>query len=285
MSQFYLSDHSQDDARYAWKEQQKRSQVGRTLDKIRAQVEKHGGKAYFARLRIEAVWVQQRVTARYEPEAVFATARETFKMLFLALLFPAAYFISLLLIYRPTEYLVNQHFGADSTKAAIAMHALPITFILLQIGVSLRLAHAQQMAEDERFWQFIGRLMVIITPTMLSATFLARSVTGLARMSAYEILLMLALVLLAYITDAVIVYSGNETARVFAFICLKVIGLWQTGRLYHLRSRYRHHMAQVARLSWKFHEEWESYNLTHPRTPLEQPPFSATTRRVLDGWN
>ena len=217
-----------------------------------------------------------------QEEFMFGDPEEGIKYIIRALLLPAAYLLSLLLLYPPVEYLVSQRFGTGTWAATLGLLSIPLIIMTMQFGVSLRLSSGKR--QSQRFWQFAGRVLILVTPSMLFATFVARH-HSLGRLPyLQDILLILALMGLAFVTDVIIIHGGDDATRAPTYLWVKFMKFWRERRLKRLNQEYRLLATEAEQIFHLYCELFSSYNKTYSDSPFTHIPFNVGTYRVLSDW-
>ena len=274
-----------DDGRRENRELQEQLELQLQIENRFYEVEDYGSKThkYWAvKQRLETAIKELRQDS---PKEAFPTTQEMgMHYLFLLLLF-AAYVISLLLIFRPTEYLVGLLVGENGLIKALGILLVPLAIISLQIytGIDFYLAKNKKetlksLAEKKR----AAWVMVLVTPGMILGTFLAE-IWGHFPWP-HEVLLLLARLALAYLTDASIVSNGEQAYKAKAFF---IFGLQH-------RRLLREHDQATTRVEDAAYRTVQSFQglqqkkaefaARYPDADLILPQLSAIARWVLERW-
>ena len=192
-----------------------------------------------------------------------------------------AYLINILLIFRPTEYLVTQSLGR-SFVATIAMYIVPLVIVVFEMGIASTIYTV--IDEERPSSQRTADLLVWVTPTMLLATNLALYGAENRLPKPYELLLLVALLFLAYISDAAIVKGYRTINQAYAFV-------WFTWHLHHLEGEAeRCHdqsdrdFQQAGQAFDRYSQNLEHYNRTYPEAPLQPLSFDDRVGTVIAQW-
>ncbi len=192
----------------------------------------------------------------------------------------AAYILSLLLIYLPTAFIAERNFGNETWQANLAIFVIPIAMLLFQIMV------ADQRSQQQHYWlwRLVSLLLIFLTPMLLVATFLAKQVTLQQVPQVHDVLLLLALMSLAFITDSVIIYGGNGALEPWAFIVFRLNQFQRRLRLRWLETRFVHYGKEAEQELHRYHEAVSIYNSAFPNNLHNPPPFNETSQLFLKIW-
>ena len=225
----------------------------RSLDHIRQLASlrfKHFYKAGETRERkLETENELARLKQEY-PEFLRKGIRTTLGYFFMLSFFIAVLVINFVLIKQPVEYLASQTFPPGSFAVTVAAILLPFVIVLFELGVCSQLFSAQMSpsSRDEVIlWQKLANTIVWVTPAMLLGTSVALYTGEEWPPELYEIILLLAMGILTYVTDAGVVYGYDRYQNAFAFFWF---------RINYLRRQYK-----LRRDKKVFYQE--KYHFTH----------------------
>jgi hypothetical protein len=192
-----------------------------------------------------------------------------------------AYLINILLIYRPTEYLVEQSLGINPI-ANFAKYIVPLVIVLFEMGLATTIYTV--IDKNYRPSKLTIEMMVLVTPTMLLATNLALYSAENRSPQLYELLLLVALLFLAYISDATIVkgYRIIERAISYVWFSFSLRELKQTSKSCHSQSDREFQLA--GRAYDRYSQNLEDYNRTYPEAPIQPLSFDSRVGDVIAKW-
>lgn len=192
-----------------------------------------------------------------------------------------AYLINVLLIYRPTEYLVEQNLGINPI-ASFAKLIVPLVLLLFEMGLATTTytvidKNAQPSKLDIN-------LIVWVAPLMLLATNLVLYSAENRLPESYELMLLVALLFLAYISDATIVkkYRAIERAISYVWFSFSLRELKQTSKSCHSQSDREFQLA--GRAFDRYSQNLEDYNRTYPEAPIQPLSFDDRVGDVIAKW-
>jgi hypothetical protein len=191
------------------------------------------------------------------------------------------YLLNVLLIYRPTEYLVEQSLGINLI-ATIAKYVVPLVIVLFELGLATTIYTV--IDESYRPSKFTAEIVVLIAPAMLLATNLALYGAEQRFPQPYELLLLVALLVLAYISDSVLVKGYRTINQALSFV-------WFTFRLHQLERAVGRCQRQsdrefelAGRAFDRYSQNLEDYNRTYPEAPIQPLSFDARVGDVIAKW-
>ena len=184
------------------------------------------------------------------PEFLRKGIRTTLGYLFMLSFFSAVLVINFVLIKQPVEYLASQAFPPGSWAVTLATILLPFVIILFELGICSQLFSAQMFSSSRDeiiLWQRLANVIVWVTPAMLLGTSFALYTGEEWPPEFYEFILLIAMGILAYVTDAGVVYGYGRYKNALAFFWF---------RINHLRRQYT-----LRRYKKIFYQE--KYQFTH----------------------
>ena len=189
--------------------------------------------------------------------------------------------VNSLLIHAPVQYLVGSAFeDPNAWQARFATLLIPVALLVFEIYISLQLWRAVQEETGEvKRWHILGLVMVAFTPLMIFATTIVREDWWVA----HNLLLSLALMLLAGVTDAAIVFGGAQIHTSQAFIYYITTRWAIQQRINHHEQSYRRVGLKAERAYAQYVQVLNDYNANH-QPPIAPGPFSETTRTFLNEW-
>lgn len=217
------------------------------LESLRFQHFYKAGETQEKKLEIEDELAQLK---QEYPEFLRKGIRTTLGYFFMLSFFLAVLVINFVLIKQPVEYLASQAFPPGSFAVTVAAILLPVVIILFEWGICSQLFSAQMScsSRDEIIlWERLANIIVCVTPAMLVGTSFALYTGEEWPPELYEIILLFAMGILAYVTDAGVVYGYGRYQNAFAFFWF---------RINHLRRQYT-----LRRYKKIFYQE--KYQFTH----------------------
>ncbi|MDE5075386.1 MAG: hypothetical protein O4749_04730 [Trichodesmium sp. St5_bin2_1] len=199
------------------------------LESLRFQHFYKAGETQEKKLEIEDELAQLK---QEYPEFLRKGIRTTLGYFFMLSFLLAVLVINFVLIKQPVEYLASQAFPPGSWAVTLATILLPFVIILFELGICSQLFSAQMFSSSRDeiiLWQRLANVIVWVTPAMLLGTSFALYTGEEWPPELYEIILLFAMGILAYVTDAGVVYGYGRYQNAFAFFWF---------RINHLRRQY-----------------------------------------------
>lgn len=251
------------------------------LKNLKSKIDLLSFQYYLAIAKLEEYQEELADLINTQPQLAITTLQQKIGFLFVLGIPVCAYFFNVLLIFRPAEYLIEQSLG-ESFIGGIAALFVPIIFVAFELGLASILYQIQD--RDKLLSTRLAEIVVIITPCLLLATNLAKySVEG--RMpELYEIILLIALFILAYITDVAIVKAIRAINQAIAFI-------WFTAK----RITIKRKISSTGKLAQdKYFQAGEAldsyihtlaeYKQSFAESILKPPLFSNSARKFITDW-
>lgn len=207
--------------------------------------------------------------------------RDTMRYYSVVLVLPVVISMNFFLINAPVLYLASSAFAdPDAWQAQLATVLVPVTLLLLEIYIGQQLALARrQYPHDVWRWKAAGQVMIAFTPLMILGTMLAREEWWVS----YNLVTSLALIVLAGVTDAAIIFGGEQIHTSQAFVwCQLSRGQIQRHIDRHTAS-YRRAGLKVERGYVQYVQRLNAFNAAH-QPPIAPGPFSDVTRQFLNEW-
>ena len=218
-----------------------------------------------------------------QEERAFTDPKNAITHLIYLGLFVASYVVTYLLIYLPIKYLVEQNLGSGSWQATVGLLMIPIVIIVLQVGVSLKLSEVKggRYQKAESIWILVGYVLIIITPVMLLATFLAEFQSVSHGLHLYDYLLLAGKMGLAFVTDVSIVRNGEKFILSLAYLWFIGRKLYIEQRIERLDAKIAKQLAEVEHLFHNYWIYWLDYQQYTPDAPLSHIRFNQQSDQVL----
>ena len=248
------------------------------LKHIKLQIDLLSSKYYEAKQKLEQYQAELTYLIETQPHLATASFQQIVGYIFILGIPICAYFFNILLIFRPAEYLIEQSLG-ESIIAKIATLLVPIIFVAFELGLAtiVYLVRDRHQLLSAR----LTEIVVLITPCLLLATNLARYSVESRMPHLYEIILLIALFILAYVTDIVIVKAICSINQAIAFF-------WYVFKSNFLQQQIR---ATDKLCSEKFLSTGESFdnylqalnkfNQTFPESTIKPPPLAIYLKNLL----
>ncbi|NEP79319.1 MAG: hypothetical protein F6K39_14780 [Okeania sp. SIO3B3] len=174
------------------------------------------------KLKIETELIQ--LQQEY-PEFLRFGIRKALAYFFMLSFFVAVLTINFVLIKQPVEYLASQAFPPGSFTVTLATILLPVVIVLFELGICSQLFSAKMSPfskNEVQLWQRLANIIVWVTPTMLVGTSVALYSGEDWPPELYDIILLVAMAILAYVTDAGVVYGYDRYQNAFAFFWFRI---------------------------------------------------------------
>ena len=193
----------------------------------------------------------------------------------------AAYALTLLLIYAGTEYLVGLMARGNLLLALVGMVVVPIALLILQITVAIDLYLAKkENSPTLAIKQQIARVLVLVSPTMILATFLAESQGQELWLAG--ILLLVVRLLLAFITDAWVVYNGERIYLAKIFFLFTFVQARRRKEQEKVEHALHAKSAVLVQSSQDLHQQLSRLRADFPDEEINLPEFSNNTKWALE---
>ncbi|OYD87588.1 hypothetical protein CDG77_28535 [Nostoc sp. 'Peltigera membranacea cyanobiont' 213] len=261
------------------RERQKTQAVlNRNLDEIRTHVQK--GIAAQTRGKIKSDRLQR---LEYDsPSYANAGPLATMGHCTFALGAIAVVLLNYFLINAPVNYLASTPFEDEKAwQVRVSTVVVPILLLVFELCISLGRRHAMQTQDaNVRAWETAGTVMILVAPLLIVGTMFAREDWW----AAYNLTTSLAMIILAGVTDALIVYGGEQIYNAQAFVWFHYCR-WRIQRdINYFDSQYRKAGRNVERFYIRFAQVLNDYNDRHPNHPLNAGPFSRDTALFINKW-
>lgn len=267
-------------SRRDYRKQERLARLRDELDLLRSRSSHHGEQAYLTQKRQERITRIQQEAIQDEPQLAFAKSRDVIRHLCFGLLIVASGFISLVLIYAPAEYLIQQNIGKHPLTG-VAVVVLSIVLTVSQVAVAI-LYHE---AREKRAWQVLSKAMAAFTAGMIVATEIARYV-GLEQWPwPHDVIALILKMTIAFGFDAAIIYNGEALLSALSFLWFCVQNAYLEYRRNRLTVTLSKHVSQV-REHYSLYQQKRAAYVREVGEPVEDPlpPFDNTTQWILKEW-
>ncbi|MGD1808746.1 hypothetical protein ACP6PL_25365 [Dapis sp. BLCC M126] len=197
------------------------------------------------------------------PEFLRFGIRKALGYFFMLSFFFAVLVINFVLIKQPVEYLASQAFPPGSFAVTLATILLPVVIILFELGICSQLFSAKMspFSQNEiQLWQRLANTIVWVTPTMLVGTSVALYSGEDWPPELYDIILLVAMAILAYVTDAGIVYGYDRYQNGFAFFWFRINHLLREQKLRDCKRMFYHEKSQFIPACQDYEEAINQHN-------------------------
>ena len=130
----------------------------------------------------------------------------------------------------------------------------------------------------------LTKIVVWITPTLLFATHVARYTAEKRFPYPQEIILLVALLILAWITDMVIVYGIRPINDAIAFIWFFLSVTRLEKESFNYRKRSHEEFVIAGQAFDDYVQTLQEYNQTYPQSQISPPPFNVISQQVITRW-
>lgn len=252
-----------------------------TLKQIKLQIDLLSYQYYRAILILEEYQADLEDLIDTHPNLAIASFQQKIGYLFILLIPICAYFFNVLLIFRPAEYLIEQSLGA-SFISKIATLFVPVLFVAFELGLATIIYQIQD--RNKLLSARLAEIVVLITPCLLLATNIAKySVEG--RMpQLYEIILLIALFILAYVTDVVIVKAIRPINQAISSIWFTTKAAFLKQKINSTDKLCQNKFVKAGQEFDNYMQTLEEYNRDFPESALKPPLFSDSSRRFIETW-
>ena len=216
----------------------------------------------------------------------FAKLRVRYAVWFFLLLlfFPAVYSINFVLIRQPVEYLAQQAFPPGAWQVSVAVVALPLLLMAFEVGICAQLSLAKldelRTEAEVKRWQRLASVIVWVTPIMVVATFLALYSGEYFPPPLYECLLLAALAILAYVTDAGVVFGSEKAQEALSFFWFRFHQAWRKWKVRD-RQKTAFREGKAAEMTFMVYLETIKEHNDRFNDDMEPRPFNSEIRQVI----
>ena len=197
------------------------------------------------------------------PEFLRKGIRTTLGYFFMLSFLLAVLVINFVLIKQPVEYLASLAFPPGSFAVTVAAILLPVVIILFEWGICSQLFSAQMScsSRDEIIlWERLANIIVCVTPAMLVGTSFALYTGEEWPPELYEIILLFAMGILAYVTDAGVVYGYGRYQNAFAFFWFRINHLRREDKLRRCKKIFYRGKYQFTHACKNYEEAVNNHN-------------------------
>ncbi|MDJ0511476.1 MAG: hypothetical protein QNJ64_19835 [Crocosphaera sp.] len=197
------------------------------------------------------------------PEFLREGIRKALGYFFMLSFFFAVLIINFVLIKQPVEYLASQAFPPGSFAVTLATILLPVVIILFELGICSQLFSAKisPLSQNEiKLWQRLANTIVWVTPTMLVGTSVALYSGEDWPPEFYDVILLAAMAILAYVTDAGVVYGYDRYQNGFAFFWFRINHLLREQKLRGCKRIFYEQQFQFKRACRDYEEAVNKHN-------------------------
>ena len=191
----------------------------------------------------------------------------------------ASYFISLILIFDATEYLVSLVARDNGLVRIIGILLVPLAIIVMQsaLGIDVYLAERDEL-NSLIAKRRTAQVAVFITPALILGTFLA----GGNGFWPPALLLLAVRMALAYITDAYVVHNGEQAYDAKAYLAF-TLKYWRLNReQQQLKQTKEGSAAEAVHHFQECQQKLAAFQRKYPESSHTLPPFSNPAQWTLD---
>lgn len=209
------------------------------------------------------------------PES-YTSPRRTIRLYFVLLGTISVVIINLLLIQAPVIYLVKLG-GMSGFWKNFATIAFPIILLIFELSTGSHLQRAldNDDEEEERTQKRVGWLLICFTPLMILGTYIA----GGALVKPFNWVLMIALMLLAGVTDASIVNGYEQIEDAYGFALSRFLMGTAKWKVYRQERKFSNAKNNVVRVFPRLARVYARHNESYPQTPIPTLAITPST-----GW-
>ncbi|MFW6264462.1 MAG: hypothetical protein ACOC3E_02980 [Cyanobacteriota bacterium] len=261
---------------------QERNRIQDTVYRYRDRISKNAQKGLAAEERGKIKTERLQRLEREAPSFANAGPLATMGYTLFILGAIAVVLLNFFLINAPVKYLTGTAFKEEyAWQAQAATVLVPVFLLIFELCISLGRRHARREDPETVWkWQVAGGVMIAFTPLMIIGTMLARTDWFLA----YNLVTSTAMIVIAAVTDALIIFGGEQIYQAQAFVWFHA-SRWRIERDIHYFSAKRRAAGyQVERAYARYSQILNHYNDTHPEHPLPAGPFSRDTARFVNKW-
>ena len=197
------------------------------------------------------------------PEFLRKGIRTILGYFFMLSFFLAVLVINFVLIKQPVQYLASQAFPPGSWAVTLATILLPFVIILFELGICSQLFSAQMSSSSRDeiiLWQRLANVIVWVTPAMLLGTSVALYSGDEWPPEFYEFILLIAMGILAYVTDAGVVYGYARYQNAFAFFWFRINHLRREHKLRRCKKIFYRGKYQFTHACKNYEEAVNNHN-------------------------
>lgn len=190
------------------------------------------------------------------PEFFNFGLRTVFGYAFMLTFFVAVLIINFLLTRASAEYLVSQAFPPGSFAVNLGAILFPLVLLLFELGICSQLFAAKMspFSPNVQLWQALANMIVFVTPALLLGTNVALYAGDDWPPELYDLILLAAMAILAYVSDACIVYGYDFYQEGVAFFWFRINHLLREKKLEDSEDMFFEQQFQLNRLSRDYQE-------------------------------
>ena len=251
------------------------------LKQIKLEIDLHSFQYYELIIKLEQYQQELEELIETQPDLATASFQQKIGYFFILGIPICAYFFNVLLIFRPAEYLIEQSLG-ESVIGKIATLLVPIIFVAFELGLATIIYLVQD--HNKLLSARLTEVVVLITPCLLLATNVAKySVQG--RMpQLYEIILLIALFILAYITDVVIVKAIRPINQAISFIWFSTKSVFLKKKIHSTDKLCSDKFLKTGQTFDSYLQTLDKYNQAFPESSIKPPLFSDISQKFIANW-
>ncbi|MFM6121687.1 MAG: hypothetical protein ACKPEO_21515 [Sphaerospermopsis kisseleviana] len=266
------------DAHTRRERQQTQTVLNRNLDEISA----HAQQAMAAETRGKIKGDAQQKLEYNSPSFANAGSLETMRHCTFVLGAIAVVLLNYFLISAPVNYLASTPFeDEDAWQIDAATVVVPVVLLIFELAISLGRRHSIQTEDGNVVaWNAAGTVMIVVTPLLIVGTMFAREDWW----AAHNLFTSLAMMILAGVTDTLIVYGGEQIYNAQSFVWFHCCRWRIQSDINYFDAQYRKAGRNVERLYIRYGQILNDYNDRHPDRPLNGGPFSRDTALFINKW-
>ena len=135
-----------------------------------------------------------------------------------------------------------------------------------------------------KVWKILANVMVLITPSMVIATFFAEHSTANNPAYFHDYLLLISLCTLALITDAVIVFGVENAIESFTFFLFKIRQIKYQLQIKLGKNKYHQCQNKMELLFPQYQNIYQDFKDNYSPKLSEMPVFSKRINQILTEW-
>lgn len=271
------------------------------IQHLRNSIEEFCFEANIAKNKQDVLSSEIETAERLQGAYAYAGERQQLMYLFYVIIFPIVYLTNLILIRRPTEYLVS--LLVDNNLIAFLLTlVIPLLLLGLEIYISAQRYHvlwrqkssnpmesggkhlfSESISAELRVWRTLSWVMIAITPCLYLAStwlkFIQEQVFNFSSLS-----LAVCLGTLALISDFAVVCGYNNSFESLVFFLFQSKQHYRYWRLRQLEAVYRKNILAAKRCFNQYKHKLYWHNQQYADMPLEPMPFSKVTHQLLGDY-
>lgn len=242
------------------------------LESLFQAIEGAAFKAIRARTKMILLCEEQKANNAYNNDSLFPSLHQ--KIIYILVLphYPVVYLLNFILIKGSMAYLGGYLFAMF----------VPALLLLLEVGVCSILTTAQPNSNERKLLTLVSRLLILVTPGLVLATFLSKLDSWNLFDLGAELIALTFLMLIAITTDLLVVLGFATHQQAFAFLFTQIQHIQTTRRCKHLEHIAHQYTLETGQNYRLYHQRLKEFNKDFSEVGIHPHSFSDTTYQVIN---